>query len=591
MSTWKGFPVLAALLLAPAGAAAQPVVYVCTPSAQVVAVNTATVPPTTGVVYSGSGSFADCVLGPDLRLYVANGNEVLRFDPTNATTANATDEVVATLSSTVRGLSFNVTTLYVSTAGSGLWAFPGISEPTATVPTSGSQAITGLGAGQGTTFSIDGRLWFVSAATVRQSLTPYTTSAALVSSGLNTPVGVGTNTCGNLLVADSALKTIRRYTSAGFQNNYLDFEQINALKKHFPRHLEIDASNRTYVVADSTVSGKNALIVRAGPDLIGLEPTSSCVSTNQVEILAELAPNAIPGLLSNRAVGIAVGPTHHQITKTFAAGLGCTNKFNFGYHTVNVTFTECLNPLGFGLTVSALKSPPSQVSFANDPSQFPTTPIEGMRYSPLGGFIIQYVYLPVPPATSLPVLGTDFADVEPARHIRYGFFTQEAVATPGIARTTNDDPAAHYTHSIAHDYWDVGALDPEGGETIPDWSKRVVFNSGLAAQCSFGGFQEPLNTGNPQFNNPQNIKIAFQLSGTNCSGGVLHVSVVKVEGTDFTVMPVTSGQQDDNLMDTSGPGNYHYNLETENYSPGTYWITIWGNMIAPITKTNVQINN
>ena len=213
------------------------------------------------------------------------------------------------------------------------------------------------------------------------------------------------------------------------------------------------------------------------------------------------------------------------------------------------------------------------------PAVFPTQPIEGMRYSPLGGFITQYVFLPVPPETSLPIL--------PGRHARFGFFTQEPAASPGIGKTSNDDPNAHYTESIIHDYWDVGVLDPDGGEVDPFWSKRVVFNSGLAASCSFGGFQEPLNSGNPLFNSGQNIKVAFQLNGPGCSEGVLHVSLVRLLTNDYEVIPVTSGQQQDNIMDVSGPGNYHYNLDTTGFVPGTYQITIWGDVIAPINKTFV----
>jgi hypothetical protein len=196
------------------------------------------------------------------------------------------------------------------------------------------------------------------------------------------------------------------------------------------------------------------------------------------------------------------------------------------------------------------------------------------------------VYLPGPGQESLPIPGTHFDDtVEPAKRAVYGFFTQELLATPGLARTPIDTLTAPYIQSIGHDFWDIGILDPGEGEVIPDWSKRVVFNSGLAAACTFGGFQEPLNTGNPQFNSGQNIKIAFQLSGPGCNDGVLHVSIVRDLGTDYEVMEVTSGQQQGNIMDVSGPGNYHYNLLTNTYPVGNYRITIWGNVIAPITKT------
>jgi hypothetical protein len=572
----RALPALAALLLVPAEAIAQPTVYVCTQAAQVVAIDATT--KAAAVIYSGSGSFDDCALGPDGRLYVANGNQVLRFDPQNAF---GTDEPVATLPTAARGLSFNITTLYVSTAGSGLWAFPGMSEAPQGGPfASPTAAAFALGAGQGTTFAIAGPLWLVSGATVRQSLPPYTTSASLATAGLTTPIGVGVNTCGNLLVGDETSQSITRFGSNGASlGTYLNFNQINALKKYFPSHFEIDASNRTYVVADSTTAGKNALIVRAGPALDGVEPTSSCASTTQVEILAELSQQAITGLLSNRAVGIAVGPTNHRITRTFAPNSCGSKLYNFGYHTVKVTVEQCFEE--FSLTVSALKSKPSDVTFDSNPLEFPSPP-SPMRYSPLGGFAMQYRY-----DAPLPQPLVDFNTFS----AQYGFFTQEAVGTPGVARAPGDNLLDPFTENVSHDYWDVGALDAAAGDDRGnDFSKRVVFNSGLAQTCSFGGFQEPLDTGNPQFNNPQNIKIAFKLNGAECSGGTLFVSIAKLEGNDFVVQQVTSGQQVDNIMDSSGPGNYHYNLESSGYVPGTYQITIWGNLVPPINKV-IEITN
>ena len=227
-------PALAALLVAPGEASAQPTVYVCTPAAQVVAVDATT--GAAAVIYTGSGSFNDCALGPDGRLYVANDSQVLRFDPQHPA---ATDEPVATLPTAARGLSFNVTTLYVSTAGSGLWAFQGMSEAPhgGPFPSPAAPAFA-LGAGHGTTFSIDGALWLVSGSTVRQSLPPYTTSTSLATDGLTSPVGVGTDTCGNLLVADQTSQTIKQYTRDGtLLGSYLDFPLIGArrLRPEIPR--------------------------------------------------------------------------------------------------------------------------------------------------------------------------------------------------------------------------------------------------------------------------------------------------------------------------------------------------------------------
>ena len=69
---------LAALLLPPAVAIAQPTLYVCTPAAQVLQVNGTT--GTTSVLFTGSGTFHGCVLGPDGRLYIANDNKIMRLN-------------------------------------------------------------------------------------------------------------------------------------------------------------------------------------------------------------------------------------------------------------------------------------------------------------------------------------------------------------------------------------------------------------------------------------------------------------------------------------------------------------------------------
>ena len=127
-------PALAVLLLLPKGAAAQPVVYVCNPLAQVVKVDTTPLPDlpaTVEVIYNGFGSFNDCVFGPDAKLYVSqsatsSSHQVIRFDP-GTPPASGQAEIVATLPALRAASAFNVTTLYVSTASSGLFSFAGMS--------------------------------------------------------------------------------------------------------------------------------------------------------------------------------------------------------------------------------------------------------------------------------------------------------------------------------------------------------------------------------------------------------------------------------------------------------------------------------
>jgi hypothetical protein len=272
-------------------------------------------------------------------------------------------------------------------------------------------------------------------------------------------------------------------------------------------------------------------------------------------------------------VGIAVGPTDHRITKTFSPESCGTKLYDFGYHTMKVTFEQCLT--SFSLTVSALKSLPSEVTFDDNPAEFPTTP-SAIRYSPLGGFVIQYRYDgPLPQ----PFINFDTFSAQ------YGFFTQEPVGTPGVARAPGDNLTDPFMTNVSHAYWDVGALDAAAGDDRGnDFSKRVVFNSPLAVQgCTFGGFVPPLGTGNP-IKVSESIGIGFTLNGEGCSGGSLKVSVAKLEANGFVVQPVESLAQVENIMGSKPGGFYHYELKTGGYVPGIYQITIWGNVVAPINE-------
>src|SRR5215211_7729680 len=104
----------AAVLITPTVVVAQPVpaAYVCGGSQVTKIVGTSA----SGLLSAGNANFEDCLVGPDGRLYIANGTEIDRLDPTNKTTAKATFEFVATVPSTARGLAFNVQTLYINTA-------------------------------------------------------------------------------------------------------------------------------------------------------------------------------------------------------------------------------------------------------------------------------------------------------------------------------------------------------------------------------------------------------------------------------------------------------------------------------------------
>lgn len=564
MRSFRTLTALAAMLLAPGAAAAQPTAYICTPTGQVLTVNGTT--GTTAVIYTGSGGFDDCVVGPDGWLYVSNDFNILRLDPASPSSVEFVTS--PSLPSKAMGLAFNVATLYVNTASSGVWRLDGISEDHSAPYAAPVQAFALGSAGRGITFDIEGRMILASGADLRSSSPFYSTSAPLVAAA-GYPIGVAINTCREVVFADKNTKTIRRRSVGGVVS------AIGGLTfpyPHIPLYLEIDASNRMFIVTAKDTAGSYAKVWRAEP--AGSNPLTSCATYNAPTLLKDLgtlySSYTMPSLLSAKAVGVAIDPTSHTLTHTFtASAAACTKEFDFGYHTFSLTFDGACPALT--VSTAAHRSRPADVVFASSPFA-PST--HGLRYSPLGGFVLQYVLTASAPP--------------PPFRAKYSFFSQETIGKPGVARSPIDALTATFTEDVGSDFWDVGVLDAAGGERGNDFSKRVVYNSNLAAAagtCVAGPFEEPLNSGNPLFKSGQNLKVAFKVPGAACANGTLRVSVVRIVGSGFEVMPVKSkaASEIDNIMSFSGT-KYSFNLDLKGYPIGTYQITVWGTVVAPINK-------
>jgi hypothetical protein len=251
---------------------------------------------------------------------------------------------------------------------------------------------------------------------------------------------------------------------------------------------------------------------------------------------------------------------------------------------MRLTFTDCATSFAGGKTaniqVEALKSTIGEASFNAPSLTFPTTPIEGMRYSPMGGFPVQYRLTVL---NAVPLFPADM-------RMLFFFETQEKVSTPGVARAADEPFDATYLENVGDDYWAVKG-DPEGdpaGDTGRDISKRVVFNSGLAQECTLT-FDEPFQTGNPLYKTGQNLRIsliAIDLTTQQpCTSGQLRISISKSGGT-FEPMVVKSvgGAQTDNVMSSAGAGKYVFNGDLSGYPVGTYDLFVWGNLTEPIAK-------
>jgi len=525
---------------------------------------------------AGEGTtFDDCVVGPDGWLYLSTAvGSTYSVQRLNLSNVSGGLELLTTLTSKARGLAFNVATLYINTASLGVKRLEGISEDHISPYPAPVSSPSGSGSGRGLVFDVSGTMRFASVTELRTSPPLYSANNLLLS-GL-APFGVAVNTCGEVTFADTASQKIRHVVGGVAVDTDIDFS--GGESSDMPLYIEIDSSNQIYIVTGTDTYGANARIWRATPTGGPLLSTCGTYELTELANLDDLycGGDCSTDLASDRAIGIALPPTSHSLTHTFApSALSCNHVFNFGYHALSLTFETCPD---LTLDVIATKSFLDDVSF--DPPLDPST--KGMRYSPLGGFLLQYTLLPESECEecSSPAIPPFLA--------KYGFFTQDVIKKPGVARSASDTLTDPYNQDVTSDFWDVGSLDPSGGERGDDFSRRIVFNADLtggSGNCSAGPFEEPLQSGNPLFKSNQDVKIAFKMNGAGCLAGTLHVSIVRIVGTSFVPMTVKSksNAQTGNVMSISGQ-KYRYNLDTNGYPLGDYLITIWGDVISPISK-------
>lgn len=578
--------VVLAVLFAAAPASAQPAVYICTPTSQVLAVDGTT--GATSLLYTGAGVFHDCVLGPDGRLYIANDNNILRINPTNTSESSLVNSLP--LSFTPRSLAFNVSTLYINTAASGVYRIEGNSAtpdngPLTFVPGAGNQnfvqAFPLATAGQGIVFDVKGNMTLASGTTLRQAPPPYNGTSQLLSS--IQPVGLAVNTCREVVFADAGTKSVRRLVPGTSTHQLVSGLQFTG--KDIPLYLEVASNNDMFILTAENAAGANAKVWLARFNFATTSGTCSATINATRQLLVELktklnGPGKVDGLASASGIGLALAATHHGLTHTFSAS-ACSKDYDFGYHRMRLTFPSCSTSFAAvpsaSIKVDALKSAISEVTFNS--SVFTATPIEGLRYSSMGGFPVQYRLTLVgnPPPVLFPT----------PIHTVFFFETQEQLGTPGVARATVDDLGGEYGENVGDDYWATTTPDPAGARG-DDISKRVVFNSGLAKNCTLT-FEQPFESGLPLYKTGQTAKIAVlarDAQGQPCAGGVLRVSVVRTDGGAFEVVNVKSAgnAQTGNFMSVTGPGKYVFNLDLSGYALGEHTLTIWGNITAPVPK-------
>lgn len=601
---------LAAVLLAVSSAAhAAPCVYVASAFAHDIrCIDGATGAST--VVLTGANNFnpADLAIGPDGHLYIADPPPglVWRFNLSLPQGLN-NPQVIATFptGSYPEGLAFSGSDdLFVTTRTqvleapapfpSGVWKIAGAARPGALPPFSPVNVLTSPGAvGQGITFDMAGNLVYLErlSKTVRLSPPKYTSAAPVISGLSGDNIGIAVNTCGDLLVASG--RFVRRYTSGGqFLGNYATFPVLQSAQ-----YMEVDASNRLFVITIDDVKGTPSVIWRVDPVLNSVgDPITSCTSGTPVQ-LRQIGTAVYAGL--------AVAPTAHTITQRFGSGLdgrcGTTDDtlsdtsrtFNFGHHAFTLTFKGVLRC--FPLQLTSVRSRPADVTFQT-PTPF-LSGTTGIRFSSLGGFVSEYRV-----ETPKPVAGTDYVstNTKDAFEVKVAFFTEDLLLNPVLGHATlNTGP---YVDNIIQYFWPSGAPGTDPGESgrADDFSRFVPANQPLnPAKVSPGGvpsifrLTSPSLSGGLRFHKGQAIRVAFTVADSrdkHILNAIARLSIVRLSPGPLKLQQVvTAGTNVSNffMLENGGP-TYVYLVDSSVLDLGVLQFTITSD-VAPPQSFNVTL--
>jgi uncharacterized repeat protein (TIGR01451 family) len=542
-----------------------------------------------------AGTFVpeDIVVGPDKRIYMCDpsNNKIYRVRQDNTQFETIYDQNSnSSLPAFPEGPSFNGNDLYFNTAtevsGTGVWKIAGI----ATVAVGGpfpapSHVFTTSSFGEGTAFDSSGNLLIVehspTAAVLSCNPSSCSIPTTLISSAcvtddsetpcLDGPIGIAVNSQGHIFVANrGTLKNINEFSSLGtFLKTYASFSGAPPTFAP-PAFLEFDALDRLYAVTLSG-AGTHGAVWRIDPP--GGE-------TNLVFLVA--LSNAIPGVVSEAALGVGVAPTA-AITQHYAVS-GTPLKKQFAFSTgdeVDITFPAILT--AFDLTVFREEVPQVLLglqlatNFANIPCA---------EYNSDRGTCVVYEegvgskLDPLPPA--------DFSGT-----VDYQLFYTPSGSTgvPVLAHALDNNlqtPVDQYDENeltgftLATKVGDPTGMDGGSGGL----SRHVALNTPLVQTgTTFCGFQSPVP--GQTFSQPQAVPVRFKIaaSGGNCQMGPYVTNAVSQlwlfnTTTGKFVTPTSKSNTGNFFFANSTSGQNNYNIDTKNLAPGTYIFTMTSNSVS-----------
>jgi len=396
---------------------------------------------------------------------------------------------------------------------------------------------------------------------------------------------------------------------------------------NIPRFLEVDSTNRLFVVTAADESGKGGTFWRFDPPTNN-SLTSCSLPSFTTGLTVPIKTNLAAGIATSNALGLGVSASSASVQASFTLPThnnpGNSNIYNFGaQHSFTVTCNDVLQP--FNLTVTAVKS---RASDAANPdvtfdapfphatnAQCPVALVnpQCLHYGGQHGFCTQYVEqattpggLPISDDPSAPININQFCSGSPNPFTFFvAFSSAEFINDPGGAHVIGANTP--YSDCQSQDFYPQQATgDPL--RISGDNSQHVVFNAGPM----FDGvitLNSPvssclsLTSCNPQFNIGQNINVKFTLLTrtspfTPLASATEQLSIVRIQHTtkgvvtnEFVPQTVVATKASSvlNFFVPNNSGQYSYNDDSSVFdklpkgTTAVYQYTIWGNGAPPFT--------
>jgi YVTN family beta-propeller protein/probable HAF family extracellular repeat protein len=298
---------------------------------------------------------------------------------------------------------------------------------------------------------------------------------------------------------------------------------------------------------------------------------------DQISTTSHSVVGSIPatGIWLGAALFLSAPPTTQTITQPLSPT--APNPFNFGTHNLNVQFPPGTSFTGVTMTVAAAQT--TQTSFQQSVAGSPFANASCIVYSGSGGNCVNYqISCTDTNGSPIPCPSQPTATID----VKTSYDTLQSIINPGfLHRPTGSTQWENiFTEFLAQ------KVDPTTKGKTKGFSDFVAVDLGAGNAQGAGTLQlsAPLRSTDPRvFRRGAEINIRFQLTsiaspGTYISDAQAGLAIVMIaDGQGNAVSRQMLTLPPPSFRYSSSRQRYSRELEFEDYPPGTYALTIYGN--------------